>query len=359
MQGKLLSAIVPPTSAIVLLIALLLAACQSTGRGPDARPAASASGGAPSPANTIGAASSHGEPAQEVQRLVAAAAETGETELNISWSANSLGGIEAASRFEVLFNLTYGTNIKILFTPGPSMPDMAGKIAQELAAGRKASSDLYLGSANNFAALLPRYVLESYDYGALSPGVRPSMVAPHNIGVQIYGSVPGIIYNTDFIAAAEAPRKLEDVLNPRWKGRIASTQNASYFNYVAAHPEWGTERVKAFLARLSDHVGGLIRAGEEERVMSGEFILTALENGQNVRQARTQGAPVEFVAPEDGTIVQFTYLGVPRNSAHPNLAKLFINLILTEAGQRTLYEVRFADHYRLPGSRSALEPVMN
>jgi ABC-type Fe3+ transport system substrate-binding protein len=191
-----------------------------------------------------------------VRRLVAAAKEKGEGDLDLAWSETSLGGSEGAKKFGVLFNLMYGVNVKLNFTPGPSMTDMAGKIAQEAAAGRKASTDILIGTESHFGALLNRNVLEEYDYTKLSPRIRKEFVAPKNIGVEFATIISGITYNTNLIRPSGVPRKLEDVLDPKWKGMIASTQNAAIFDRVAYRPEWGAEKMRAFLMRLSGHVGG-------------------------------------------------------------------------------------------------------
>jgi ABC-type glycerol-3-phosphate transport system substrate-binding protein len=125
-------------SLLLALVAVsaLLAACQ-----PAAPPATRGTGAQPGAAPTT--ESAH---APEVQRLLAAARERGETELVLSWGESSLGGYEAAPKFEALFNRMYGTSIKLAFTPGPSMPDMALKVAQEVTSGQKASTDVLLGN---------------------------------------------------------------------------------------------------------------------------------------------------------------------------------------------------------------------
>jgi ABC-type Fe3+ transport system substrate-binding protein len=113
--------------------------------------------------------------------------------------------------------------------------------------------------------------------------------------------------------------------------------------------------MKSFMSRLSDQVGGLLRADESERVVSGEFVMLVLTNSHGVRRSQALGAPVQYVVPEDAAIVKFLYLGVPHNSSHPNLSKLFINTLMSEEGQKILYEVYGVDHYRLPGSRAGNE----
>jgi ABC-type Fe3+ transport system substrate-binding protein len=295
------------------------------------------------------------EHSEEVTRLLTAAKDKGERELDLTWSETSLGGHAGAKKFEALFNRMYGANIRVNFTPGPSMTEMAGKVTQEVAAGRKASTDILLGSESHYASLLDRGVLEEYDYTRLSARIKKELVAHKNMGVEIYSTISAINYHTGLVPSAEAPKRLEDVFKPEWKGKIASTINAAYFDRVAYRPEWGPEKMKAFLKRLSEHVGGLVRATESERIISGEFIMLVMSTSHDVRRQKAMGAPLGTVIPEDGATVGVLHLGVPRNSAHPSLAKLFINMIVSEEGQKVLFEVYHADHHELPGSRSAAD----
>jgi iron(III) transport system substrate-binding protein len=294
------------------------------------------------------------EHSAEVKKLLAAAKDKGEKELDLVWSATSLGGSEGAQKFEALFNKMYGTGVKIHFTPGPSMTDMAGKVTQEAAAGRRSTTDVLVGTESHFGDLLNRGVLEEFDYTRLSPRITRDILATKNLGVEIYTIVSGITYNTNFVAPADVPRKLEDVLHPKWKGKIASTQNAAIFDRVAFRPEWSVEKMRVFLLKLSGHVAGLIRASENERVISGEFVMLVMDGGgHQVRKQQAKGAPVGHVIPEDAGSVSFGYMGVPRNAAHPNLARLFVNMVVSEAGQRVVFETHFTDHHELPGSQSA------
>jgi iron(III) transport system substrate-binding protein len=331
-----------------LSIALVLAACQPSA--PVAAPAATGSGpppAAPAPAS---------EHAAAVQRLVDAARENGETELSVVWNNLTLGGAEGARRFEALFNRQYATNIRIVFTPGPPMPDMALRIGQEVAAGRKTTTDAFLGTETHIPTLIANQSLEEFDYTTLSPRVPRELLAPRGVAVEIVGNFPGITYNTDLVSDADVPQKLEDVLHPKWKGRIASTDYAAQFERVAIRPEWGAERMKGYISRLSQHVGGLVRVGELSRLLTGEFAMLVLDSGSNqIDRQRIQGAPLRHVIPSDAAVASFLYIGVPRTAAHPNLAKLYVNMLLSEEGQQILYDVNFADHYALPGSRSALQ----
>ncbi len=294
--------------------------------------------------------------ASEVQRLLAEAKKNGEKELKISWAQQSFSGSKGAKRFEALFNRMYGTNIKVNFTPAPSMRTMAAKISQEVSAGREPSTNVLLGTETHYGAMLKRDTMEPYDYTKLSSRITPGVVTRNNIAVEIGTFVSGVAYNTNLVSPAEAPKKLEDVLNPKWKGIIASTTYAAQFDRFALLPNWGNERMKAFMTKFSAHVGGLIRCGELSRITSGEFALMVLSCGSYaVRQQKAKGAPLEHVILDDGASISFFYWGVPRNSTSPNLAKLFINMAMSEEGQKVVYKNYDTDHYALPGSKSAAE----
>jgi iron(III) transport system substrate-binding protein len=57
----------------------------------------------------------------------------------------------------------------------------------------------------------------------------------------------------------------------------------------------------------------------------------------------------------DAPFAQIMYLSVPRNAAHPNAAKLWINYMLSREAQDVVYEMHFADLHWLPGSKSAAD----
>lgn len=306
-------------------------------------------------ASAAQAATSSASLSNEVRRLIAAAKDRGERELNLSWGS-TFGGAEGAKKFAALFSRIYGMDLKVSFTPGPSMTDMVGKVSLEVAAGQRASTDILLGTESHYGDLLGRNVLEEYDYAKLSEHITREVVAQSNIGVEIAGIVGGISYNTQAVRPNEAPRRLEDVLDPKWKGKIASTTNAAIFDRLAVRPEWGAEKMKAFVTRLSKQVAGLVRCQENNRIVSQEFLMMVLNCGSyQIRREKAKGAALGHVIPEDGGTIGFFHLGVPRNSGHPNLAKLYINVMMSPEGQKLIYEMEYTDHPALPGSQSAEE----
>jgi iron(III) transport system substrate-binding protein len=169
-------------------------------------------------------------------------------------------------------------------------------------------------------------------------------------------------YNSNLIPEAEVPRTLESLLEPRWKGKIASTPYAAGFPQLARATAWGEQRTVDYVGKLKDQVGGLIRCGEYERLLSGEFVLYALNCGiASDQAAHRDGMPIWFSVPADAPAVSYYAWGVPKGSARPATATLFALFMVSEPGQRLSYSADFMDLHLLPGSQSvvAVKPVLD
>jgi iron(III) transport system substrate-binding protein len=291
-----------------------------------------------------------------VQKLIEPA--KAERTFRITWGGSTLSGAEGARRFEQGFNKHYGLSIKFDFTPGLSFPAMANKLGEEFAAGHKALTDLALAGIGQTSFYTARNILIPVDWAELvphiDPGVLKTMVSPESSLISFVGRATTIVYNTNFVKREQAPKRLTDLLDPKWKGRIASTSYAAGFGPLAGHPDWSSEKVIEFAKQLSGNLGGLIRCGEYERITSGEFWIFAIECEPGiVRLAIERGAPMGQNIPLDMLQVDHWWFGVPKHAQSPNIAKLFIAWILTKDGQAVLLKNQGEDLNYLEGSYSA------
>src|SRR4026208_193988 len=91
-----------------------------------------------------------------------------------------------------------------------------------------------------------------------------------------WGSVHSLLnsmaYNTQLVKPNEAPKKYEDLLAPRWKGRLGvNLQDPEW--YVSLQRRWGKEKARNFLTALAEQPPGL-RAGHNitaQLLAAGEF----------------------------------------------------------------------------------------
>jgi ABC-type Fe3+ transport system substrate-binding protein len=327
------------------VLALFVAsACGPAQTGPSAAPPA---GGSAAPAGSSAA------PGGALAEMVEAARREGQ--LNLVYSQNTTGGAEAVRRWTDGFNRHYGLALNVQFTPGPDMPQMASRLAQQVQAGRTTDTDVFLGTEAHVLQLGQVDGLTPIDWVAWAPNIQDTrLLAPGGVAVEVSSTTPGITYNSTRLTRDEIPTSLEGLLHPRYKGRIASTPYAAIFDRLASPELWGEPRTVGYVTALAENVSGLIRAGEVERIAGGEFDLLAINtNSSDALAWQMRGAPIAHVVPDDAALIQYRYVGVPRTAAHPNAAKLWINYLLGREAQETLYEVGYADHYLLPGSKTA------
>src|SRR5205823_9829259 len=137
----------------------------------------------------------------------------------------------------------YGLNVDVQFTPGLSMPQMVARTAQEVQAGRHSSTDLVVSYASSLLVAIQAGALEAVDWASWAPNLRdPQLVAPGGIAVAYATSLAGISYNTTRLRGEMVPHTLQDLLRPEYKGRIASTPYAAYFDLLSTEELWGKER---------------------------------------------------------------------------------------------------------------------
>jgi ABC-type Fe3+ transport system substrate-binding protein len=331
---------------------VILAACSAPGGGSGASTPSGASGqraAAAAPAAPAAAVS------PEMQALIDGARREGQ--LTLIWGENTAGGEAGARRWAEGFNRQYGLNVDVRFTPGPSMPEVAAKVAQENAAGRPASTDVLIGSETHVLMTVQADAVMPVDWASWAPNLQDSrIIAPGGVAVQFASRVIGITYNSDRLRGDAIPTSLQDVLKPQYKDRIASTPYAANFDRLASPEQWGEPRTVEYVTKLSEQTAGLMRCGEVNRILSGEFDMLVTDCGSyDALRYQAQGAPLAHVVPSDSAMLTYWYLSVPKNAPHPNAAKLWINYVMGREGQDILHDLDFADHHLLPGSKSAAQ----
>ena len=292
--------------------------------------------------------------AKSIADLVGAAKK--ETTLRAQWGADTLDGGPGLQKIVAAVNKKYGLNVQPSFTPGANMQGMMAKITRELLAGQPASSDVYFGNSQAMFQANEHKPLMAVDWRALierkmlpEPGFDP--IVPGNVGIAMASTLVGVIYNSDQVKGADIPRKLDDLMSPKWKNKIASTPYAAGFREFAMPELLGKERVVEFVKKFSKHIAGVIRCGEMERLTSGEFLMLALACGdQEVNIAQRKNIPLGYAIMEDATLSHTRYGAVPKNSRAPNTAALFLAFLHTPEGQKMMWDIDGLDFHLYPES---------
>jgi iron(III) transport system substrate-binding protein len=187
-----------------------------------------------------------------------------------------------------------------------------------------------LETVDNWQALLPRIPKEGIvtGGGALAERTR----------------IGGFAYNTNQVPDNKVPKKMDDFLDPFWKGKLASTTYAAVWDRAGVRQD-GTydaekaQRIADLLTKLvkEKHIVGILRCGDESRISSGEFVGLALLCSQDtVDLARRKGAPIQMAFLDETSNLTHSYLGLMKKAKYPNMAKLFMVFVQTVEGQALL-----------------------
>jgi iron(III) transport system substrate-binding protein len=163
-----------------------------------------------------------------------------------------------------------------------------------------------------------------------------------------------MIYNSQKVKPEEAPKTWTDLLDPKWKGKISwgmssSTGGVSFIAGIML--SMGDEKGLAYLKRLAQqniqNVDVTARA-MVDRVGAGDYPLTlGIFNHHTVMNAQ-KGAPVTWLKFEP-IVAPLALIGITKDAPHPNAARLFVEFITSEEGQKL-----FADLDFLPAMPSVL-----
>ena len=156
-----------------------------------------------------------------------------------------------------------------------------------------------------------------------------------------------IAYNTRLVKPDEVPNSYNDLLHPRFAGRIGlEAGDVDWFGAMVKH--MGEDKGLAFFRKLAA-ARPQIRSGHTligQLVASGEIAIAANIYNHNAERVAVQGAPIRWKALTP-TFGRPNSIGVARRAPHPHAALLFADFLLSRDGQTILKE-----RNRVPASRA-------
>jgi len=190
--------------------------------------------------------------------------------------------------------------------------------------------DAVLTNDNPMQIMLKEGIFAKYD----SPSAREftkESIDP-GLGPRYRNVVIGILYNKSIIKPADAPKSLEDLLKPQFRGKIVMpdpTQHTTTTQWLASLEKlMGKEKADKYIRDLAAakpiFVESLLPAAE--RVASGETPL-GIAYVKYVYTFGARGAPIDYVRlgkmMGDGH-----YVTLSNKAPHPNAGKAFIDFFL-------------------------------
>lgn len=180
-------------------------------------------------------------------------------------------------------------------------------------------------------------LFEPYETPQL-PQLFPQFVVPGGTVNPRTASLISIAINTHLVPPAQEPKTWADVLDPKWKGKLAvlDPRGSGEGGTIVAGMElvYGIEwlnRLKAqepFFAKNTGPIWtGLVR---------GEYAMYLTARHIDAIVQRKAGSPVKFIKPQDGVGWTYASMGNVKNQPHPNASRLYMEWALSEEGQLVL-----------------------
>jgi iron(III) transport system substrate-binding protein len=149
-----------------------------------------------------------------------------------------------------------------------------------------------------------------------------------------------IAFNTRLTASETTPKNYQDLLHPRWKGKLG-INNAHYRWLINMLEIMGDKSGIDFMRQLARQE---LHPGNSQTLLiqllaAGEISAVVNVNGHAVEQFRVKGAPVDWVA-VNPVIVGVHPIAVSAKASSPNSARLFLDFVLSREGQKIISDMQ-------------------
>lgn len=145
-----------------------------------------------------------------------------------------------------------------------------------------------------------------------------------------------IAYNTNLVKPEDVPNSYQDLLLPRWNGKIGIEASDSDW-FAALVKSMGEKEGMAYFHKLAQ-ARPQVRTGHtliSELVAAGEIPLAAAVYNHAVERLALAGAPIKWKALAP-TMARPGALAMARTAPHPHAALLFADYLLSREGQEAI-----------------------
>ena len=176
-------------------------------------------------------------------------------------------------------------------------------------------------------------------FSELIPGALPAHREWAATILQLYVQA----YNTTKVKKEDVPKSYQDLLDPKWKGKL-SIESGAWPWFATLVQNMGEEKgIKLFRDIVATN-GMSSRQGESlltNLVSAGEIPLALTVYHHMPEVAKAKGAPVQSFVLEPA-VARANGIAIARHAPHPNAALLFYDYMLSSAGaQKTFASINY------------------
>jgi len=226
-------------------------------------------------------------------------------------------------------------------------------VNQMLAEKDNPKADVWYGGGGilPFEAAVEKGILSSYipdfaaDWNIVEDGIKMKHEDGKYVGVEIF--VLGFAYNTDLVTEEEAPKTWEDLLDPKWEGKIQfpnpAASGTSTLMVMDQMMQQGEEQAWEYFEKLVNQANSIPDSGSAPTtaVSMGEAHIGIGFDFMAYEQ-KAKGESVDFIVP-DKTPVLVNPATLIEGGPNSEGGKKFIDFLLSKEAQEIM-----ADWYHIP-----------
>ena len=147
-----------------------------------------------------------------------------------------------------------------------------------------------------------------------------------------------MLYNTELVKSGDIPKTFDDLLNPKWMGKISIPDPTRHT--TTAQFLWNLRKFKG--DKWLDYVKALAKQ-KPVLVESLAPVTTTIIKGEAlvgityIKYIKQYKGPVDYI-PMDQYLTDPNYLSLSAKASHPNAAKLYIDFACSPEGQKEIAE---------------------
>jgi iron(III) transport system substrate-binding protein len=178
-----------------------------------------------------------------------------------------------------------------------------------------------------------------------SPGQRdliPGALPSHQEWAATYLAVWVQAYNTNLIRKEDLPKSFEDLLDPKWKGKLGIEADVTEW-YSTIALDMGDEKGIRFFNELVKQNGISVRKGHSllnNLVVSGEVPLALTVYNYMPETSKKKGAPIDWFV-LDPAVAAASGVAIARRAPHPAAALLFYDYMISPEAQAILQSMNY------------------
>ena len=209
------------------------------------------------------------------------------------------------------------------------------KVAGEIEAKKISADLLMVADPSYYLYLQEKGLLLQYD----APNRKAVSINKDKdgywTGVRISNMI--IAYNTAKVKPEEAPKSFQDLLDPKWRGKVAMPSpllsGTAYVTAGVLSDKYGWEyfeKMKANGLKVEDGNSAI-----QNKLLTGEY-LAAIILEENILKMAAKGEPVKVVYPADGTIIIPSPVAIFNTSKNQEASKVVLDWLLSQQGQQVI-----------------------